>query len=857
MSRENQRPAVVVVGNGMVGYKLCEYLVDTRTPEQPPIVCFGEERRPAYDRVRLTSYFSGTSAEDLSLADAAWYRKNRINLYLGDPVVRIDRDSQVVHSAKGRSVRYESLVLATGSAPFVPPVSGTDLTGVFVYRTIEDLDAIRAYGEAAQSAAVVGGGLLGLEAAKALYDLGLDTHIVEFAPGLMMRQLDPAGAGLLAAKIRQLGVRVHLAKNTRRIVAEKNRRVFEFHDGERLEVDMVVLSAGIRPRDEAAAACGLELGTRGGVAVDDRMCSSDPNIFAVGECASHNGMVYGLVAPGYQMADVAAAQISGVDKRFSGADLSTKLKLMGVDVASIGESTASDEQSSTYITVRDDLEGVYRKLIVNEDTGALRGAVLVGDVSAYGKLLQVFRSGEPLPHPPISLIVQGGEVACCPDVGGLDDSALLCTCNNVTKGDIVSAVGAGTCVLGDLKKVTTAGTGCGGCLPQLRQLLDVEMRRRGCEIRTSICNHFALTRQELYQAVKIHKFRTFEEIIVRHGEGKLGCEVCKPVVASILASIYNEAAIQHQEIQDTNDRFLANIQKGGTYSVVPRIPGGEITPDALMTLGAVAKRFDLYVKVTGAQRIDMFGARVDQLPDIWEELVAAGFESGHAYAKGMRTVKSCVGSTWCRFGVLDSVGFAIRIENRYKGLRAPHKLKSAVSGCIRECAEARSKDFGVIATAEGWNLYVGGNGGARPKHGELLATGLDDDSCIALIDRFLMFYIHTAEPLMRTAGWLEALEGGIAYLREVVVEDRLGICEQLEADLQVAVDAYECEWARVVKSPDLRARFRSFVNTDERDPTQSFLRERNQKLPASGGGRLTERSPRASGVSVVEETVHV
>ncbi len=832
------KQTVVVVGNGMVGQRFCALLRETRGCERFRIVVLGEEPRPAYDRVHLTEYFSGKSAADLEIAPRSWYRDQGIELRVGTPAIAVDRGRRVVAAGGGLEVRYDHLVLATGSAPFVPPLPGIDRRGVFVYRTIEDLDAIRDAAASRQSAAVIGGGLLGLEAAKALYDLGLSAHVVEAAPWLMPRQLDRDGAELLAAKIRALGVQVHTNKRTNEIIGtESGGMRFCFDGGESLDVDLIVVSAGIKPRQELAAGCGLELGPRGGIAVDATMRTSDPTIFAIGECASHDGTVYGLVAPGFEMADVAAAQIAGFDKSFRAGDLSTKLKLLGVEVASIGESTAPQTMEHTHVAVRDEVAGVYKKLIVRRETRTLIGAVLVGDTSDYANLLGLFRRAEPLPERPLSLIVDGTAVR-----GGegaeLTGDSLLCTCNNVTVDDVVTAVAGGAVTMPAIQACTKATTGCGGCGPQIKQVLERELQRAGVEVRKQICEHFALRRQELFDLVRVRGFHTYSEVLTQCGRGG-GCEVCKPVVASILASIHAEPASEQPVIQDTNDRFLANIQRGGTYSVIPRIPGGEITAEKLIAIGEVARRYNLYVKITGGQRIDMLGARLDQLPDIWEDLVTAGFESGHAYAKAMRTVKSCVGSTWCRYGVLDSVGFAIRVEERYKGLRAPHKLKSAVSGCIRECAEARSKDFGIIATSEGWNLYVCGNGGSKPRHAVLLAAGIDDETCLRYIDRFLMFYIRTADPLTRTARWLEELDGGIDYLRAVIIDDVLGIGAQLDAEMQAAVDGYRCEWAEVVNDPEKRSRFRAFVNASESDPSIAFADERGQIRPSSGGGAIS------------------
>jgi nitrite reductase (NADH) large subunit len=438
----------------------------------------------------------------------------------------------------------------------------------------------------------------------------------------------------------------------------------------------------------------------------------------------------------------------------------------------------------------------------------------------------------PLPAQPESLIIgapgKGEEGA---GVKNLPDSAQICACENITKGDLVFQITEkGVKTLDDLKRSTKACTGCGGCTPMVNDILKITLESLGHVVKKSVCEHFDYTRQELYDIVKIKNIKTYDALLDSHGKGD-GCEVCKPLVASVLASVWNELIVSQATIQDTNDRFLANIQRGGTYSVVPRIAGGEITPQKLMAIGRIAEKYGLYTKITGGQRIDMFGARVDQLPEIWEELIDEGFESGHAYGKALRTIKSCVGSTWCRYGVQDSVSFAIFIEDRYKGLRAPHKLKGAVSGCIRECAEAQSKDFGIIATEKGWNLYVCGNGGSRPQHAKLLVTDVDTDTCVKLVDRFLMFYIRTADPLTRTATWLNKMEGGLDYLRDVIVNDSLGIGEALEKEMAELIANYACEWKKVVEDPALRAQFKHFINEDSTDSTLSFVEMRGQKCP--------------------------
>jgi nitrite reductase (NADH) large subunit len=828
-----QRKTVVVIGNGMVGQRFCERLAALDVERAYQMVTFCEEPRAAYDRVNLTKYFEHRAAKKLAMAPPAWYKESGVRLFVGDRVTAIDRTKRVVRSARGREIPYDAVVLATGSAPFVPPVPGIDKTGVFVYRTIEDLERIIAYAATVRKAAVIGGGLLGLEAAKACHDLGLETHVVEFAPRLMPRQIDDTGSRVLVSKINALGVQVHLNKNTKEIKGNGHVEGMAFADGGELDVKMVVVSAGIKPRDELARECGLTVGQRGGVVVDDRLRTSDPDVFAIGEVALHGGMIYGLVAPGYEMAETVAANLTGQERTFTGADLSTKLKLMGVDVASFGNCFA-DDKTVRAITHEDPFRGSYKKLLFSPDGSRLLGGILVGDASSFGELSMLAKSDQPLPLSPSDLLGTGDAPRRAGStVMAIPNGTQVCSCNNVTKGQVCDAIRTKNLTsVEEVKMCTRAGTGCGGCLPLVTDLFKAEVKAAGKKVSNALCEHFACTRQELFEIVKIKRIQSFDELLRAHGRGQ-GCEVCKPAVASILASLWNENIVEHTTIQDTNDRFLANIQRGGLYSVIPRVPGGEITPDKLIALGTVAKKYGLYTKITGGQRIDMFGARVHQLPSIWEELIAAGFESGHAYAKAIRTVKSCVGTTWCRYGVQDSVGFAIRVENRYKGFRAPHKLKAAVSGCVRECAEAQSKDFGLIATEKGWNLYVCGNGGAKPRHADLLAADLDEDTCIKYIDRFLMYYTQTADRLTRTAVWLEKLEGGIEYLREVVLHDGLGICEELEKQMQSFVDTYECEWKAVVNDPEKRKLFRQFANTDETEPTIEFVRERGQERPAA------------------------
>ena len=832
MSRQH----LVVIGNGMVGHHFLEQLAASGEAQCFRVTVLGEERHIAYDRVHLSEYFQGKSAEELALSTSEQYAQWGFELRLNTPVTKIDREHRALTLADGERLSYDKLVLATGSSPFVPPIEGNDRPGCLVYRTLDDLDAIREAGARANTAVVVGGGLLGLEAANALRELDLDTAVVEFAPRLMPAQVDDEGGALLCEKIEALGVQVLTGRATQRIedgIHARHRMVFQ--DDRLLETDLIVFSAGIRPRDELARGAGLAIGERGGVVIDDHCRTSDPDILAIGEVALWNDSIFGLVGPGYQMAKVALDSLTGGGRTFTGADMSTKLKLMGVDVGAIGDAHGQENPGARFYRYTDGIAGEYRKLVVSTDGKQLLGAMLVGDNSYYDTLLQYTTNALELPDKPESLILpvsEGGAPAL--GVDALPDTAGICSCHNVTKGDIVQCIHDGHASVADVKSVTAAGTGCGGCAGQLKEIVDHEMAALGMEVSNHVCEHFAYSRQELEHVIRVEGIRDFRTLLHRHGAG-LGCDICKPTVASILASLWNEYVLdeKHVGLQDTNDTFLANMQKDGTFSVVPRVAGGEITPDKLITLGEVAKAFGLYTKITGGQRVDLFGARLNDLPAIWEQLVEAGFETGHAYGKAVRTVKSCVGSTWCRYGVQDSVQLAIDMEHRYKGIRAPHKLKFAVSGCTRECAEAQSKDVGVIATENGWNLYVAGNGGMRPRHADLFATDLDTETLFRTIDRFLMFYIRTADRLQRTARWLENLEGGLEYVRDVIMEDSLGIVSDLDAQMARLIEQYQCEWRTTLEDPDKLRRFRQMINDDGDDPNVVMIEERAQPRPAT------------------------
>lgn len=842
IARGSTSADVVVVGAGMVAHRFVESLLrsegDTRS-----VTLIGEEARAPYDRVGLSSYFAGASADDLEL-DAGVLADDRVHFIRDDRVISIDRSARSVRTRSGAIHAYGTLVLATGSYALRPAIDGAKLPGCFVYRTIDDLSAIRdfvAHREVQLGrplrGTVIGGGLLGLEAAGALQGLDVGCTVVQSSDRLMSAQLDLAGGTVLRRLIESKGIAVRTGTRTTRLDPDASGAVatLQFQDGTMHDTDIVIFTVGVRPQDSLARLAQLDVHPSGGVLIDSRCRTADEHILAIGEVANYDGRSVGLVAPGYAMAEVAATRLLGGDATFPGYDESAKLKLSGVDVASFGDAMAVTPNALD-VAYTDPVSGVYKKLVLSDDAKTLLGGILVGDASAYGSLRPLV--GAPLGADPAAyLLPEAG--AALPD-NELSDDAVVCSCSNVTAGRIREAVHAEGCTdAAAVKACTKAGATCGSCIFAVKKIVGQEMTKLGQTTSDALCEHFVMSRRQLFDAVRVSELSTFSAIIARFGTGR-GCDICKPALASILAVLVGAHVLdgENASLQDTNDHVMANMQKDGTYSVVPRMPGGEVTPAGLIAIGNIAESYGLYTKITGGQRIDMFGARLEQLPQIWQRLVDAGFESGQAYGKALRTVKSCVGSTWCRYGVLDAVGMAVRLELRYRGLRAPHKLKVGVSGCARECAEARSKDVGVIATETGWNMYVGGNGGFSPRHAELLASGLDDEELIRAIDRFFMYYIRTADRLQRTAGWCAELDGGLDGLRSVIFDDDLGICDDLDTAMSVHVDRYEDEWAATLRDPVKLRRFESFVNaTDTPDPSLAYVPERGQVRPATAEER--------------------
>ncbi|KAF1992544.1 nitrite reductase [Aulographum hederae CBS 113979] len=885
LPKDTKRKRVVVVGLGMVGIAFIEKLMkfDVKRREHD-IIVIGEEAHLAYNRVGLTSFFEHRQVENLYLNPKEWYSsmpEGSLNYHLNTLVTEIDSSAKTVKTSSGTTVPYDILVLATGSDAVLPRhTPGHDAKGVFVYRTIEDLEKLIQYSATRKGGvgAVVGGGLLGLEAAKAMMDLEEfgQVKLIERNRWVLSRQLDADAGGMVVEQVRSLGLDVMLSKRVGKVITDEDNAIkaVKFEDGEEMECACICFAIGIKARDELARKAGIKCADRGGgIVVQPDLSTSTPDIYAIGECASWENQTFGLIAPGIEMADVLAFNLTQAKahspRKFKRPDLSTKLKLLGVEVASFGDFFAdrdgpkelpskrgavkkegtieSKDRVKTLtegpapppvkaLTYKDPFQQVYKKYLFTMDGKYLLGGMMIGDTKDYIKLVPMVKEQKALEVPPSEFIVGASKGE--DDTDDLSDETQICSCHNVTKGDVSNAVKDGTCKsIGDVKSCTKAGTGCGGCMPLVTTIFNKTMTGMGQEVKNHLCPHFEYSRADLFNIIYVKKLQSFPEIMKQCGKDpdSLGCEACKPTIGSIIASLFNKHIIDapRKGLQDTNDKFLANIQRNGTFSVIPRVSGGEITPEKLIIIGTVAKKYNLYCKITGGQRIDMFGAKKQDLIAIWTELVEGGMESGHAYAKSLRTVKSCVGTTWCRFGIGDSVGMAIRLEERYKSIRSPHKIKGGVSGCVRECAEAQNKDFGLIATEKGFNLFVGGNGGANPRHSELLAKDVPPDDVVPILDRYLSFYIRTADKLQRTARWIENLPGGIKYLREVILEDKLGICADLEKQMEDLVGSFFCEWTEAINDPEKRKMFSQFANTEENivdpiEPTQ----ERGQERPS-------------------------
>lgn len=788
---------LVVIGNGMVGARAVEEILARGGAEKFDITMFGAEPYGNYNRILLSNVLNG--AQDMSeifLNPLDWYRDNDITLHAGAPVTRIDRDARQVHDDQGRCVGYDKLVIATGSRPLVPPLEGLTLAegeskpGVFVFRTIDDCSRIASYANKSSRVVVIGGGLLGLEAARGLLKYGAEVHVIHLMPHLMNQQLDAAAAAMLKASMEKMGIRVHLERSTTAILGDDRVTGVAFADGSMLDCDMVVISCGIKPNAELAAGCGLAV--ERAIVVDDQMRSvSDPDIYAVGECAQHRGQVYGLVAPLWDQAQVLADHITGTNPNaaYHGSKLATKLKVLGVELASMGVTEVADEHDEV-VQYSEPKRGIYKKLIVRD--GKLAGAILLGDLSRAAHLMQAFDRGTPLPEERLSLLFDIGTPNQQMTMLEMPDEAQVCNCNGVSKGAIRKCVLSGKRSLKGVMDATRAGTGCGSC-----KVLVQEIVTWACEgqVEEDPSAHYyvpgvPLAKPELMQAIREQGLKSVSAVFgalaggVEDAGSKMG-------LASLLSSMWGSEYEDERDARFINDRVHANIQKDATFSVVPRIYGGVTSPDQLRRIADVADKYQVpMVKITGGQRIDLLGVRKEQLPEVWKDL---GMPSGHAYAKAFRTCKTCVGTEFCRYGVGDSTALGIKIEQRFQGLESPGKMKLATAGCPRNCSEAMVKDLGAVAVDGGrWEIYVGGASGAHVRKGDLLCTVDTHDEVLLYMGRFMQYYRENARYLERTYGFVERI--GIETIRAIVVEDSEGICSRLDEAMQHAVEAYRDPW---------------------------------------------------------------
>ncbi|QRZ62408.1 nitrite reductase large subunit NirB [Rothia sp. ZJ932] len=841
---------ILVVGGGPAAWRFVRTINEQGLGQDTVTVLMDEPYVP-YDRVALEQIFNDVD-KNLTLGDTELWNTPGIELKLNTRASTLDREARTVTTTTGEIFEYDELIMATGSRAVKIPIPGSEAAHVF--RTIDDVRTVvsevarltEKLGRAPKGI-VVGGGLLGLEAAEGLKHLGAEPTILDVAPWLLSLEMDQGGGHAVNAQIEATGIGVE----TGAFISTINRTGGEVTsvsvangmgdeaDVRVIDADIVMFAAGIRPNDELVREAEMSVGERGGLLVTpDCRSEEDEHIWAIGEVACILGRTWGLVAPANQMAEVVAKNLMGGNETVSEFDVATKLKFDGVQVAGFGDRRATTP-GALEVLFADPARGMYQKIVTSSDAKTLLGGVFVGDTDPFDSLKPLL--GRELPAEPAAFLTAAGGGDGVPDTE-LPDDAILCSCNNIDFGTVRQAIIDGHQDVGSIKSSTSAGTQCGSCVPMIQKTINQQMKKMGLTVSNALCEHFGFSRAELFEAVRIvGDLDDFYSVLERFGQGEDGCAICKPTVASILASTRKSYALDggRGTLQDTNDRNLANMQKDGTYGVIPRIPGGEITPAKLAVIAQVAGDFGLYTKINGAQRIGMYGARLEQLPEIWKRLVDAGFESGQAYGKSLRNVKSCIGSAWCRFGVQDSVQMAIDTENRYKGLRSPHKFKMGVSGCNRECAEAQGKDVGLIATTNGWNLYLAGNGGANPAHGRLFAKDLDQETAYKYIDRYLMYYIRTADKLQRTARWAEDLDekfgDAMEHLRAVIIDDSLGICADLDADMQYHIDHYEDEWVATLNDPERMRRFRSFVNQPEvaDDASRLYVLERDQIRPAT------------------------
>ena len=795
------RQRLVVIGNGMAGARAVEEVLARGGADMFDITMFGDEPYGNYNRIMLSNVLSGVQdSSEIYINPLDWYADNAITLHTGSPVTEIDRAARVVMSAAGVKAHYDVLLIATGSRAFIPPIenirdaNGELRNGVFGFRSIDDCNGIMETARRSKVAAVIGGGLLGLEAARGLLNHGCEVHVVHQSRHLMNAQLDTQGGAILRRQMEEMGITIHLGKSTAAVLGEGGITGLRFKDGETLACDMLVVAAGIRPNIEIAQRAGLTV--ERAIVVDNHMrCLDDRRIFVVGECAQHRGMVYGLVAPLWDQAKVFADHVTdrNLDAAYHGSKLATKLKVMGVELASMGITEPADARDEV-IQFSEPGRGTYKKLIVRD--GRLVGGILMGDISKAAYLMQAFDRDSPLPDERLGLLFDLGTPSQKVTLDEMPADQQVCNCNGVTKEAIGACVKSGRKTTKAVMDATRAGMGCGSCKSLVGEV--VAWFAGGAVEEDPSVHYYVpcipMTKPELVAAVRGHGLRSVSSVF-RALAGGIEDAASKPALASLLITLWAGEYEDERDARFINDRVHANIQKDGTFSVVPEMPGGVTSPDDLIRIAEVAKKYNVpLVKLTGGQRIDLVGVSKEDLPKVWADL---GMPSGHAYGKSYRTCKSCIGTEFCRFGLGDSMGLATKIERRFRGVDSPAKLKLATAGCPRNCSEAMVKDIGAVAIGnDKWEIYVGGAAGAHIRKGDVLCTVDGEDEVMRITARFMQYYRENAKWKERTYTFVERV--GIERLRAVVVEDSDGIVDALDAAMQRSVDAAYDPWQEAV-----------------------------------------------------------
>jgi nitrite reductase (NADH) large subunit len=764
-----RRSRLVLAGNGMAGVRAIEEIL-ARSPDTFQITVFGSEPHGNYNRIMLSPVLAGEKTfESITTHRRAWYEENGIELIAGDPVTAIDREARTVTAASGATRPYDVLILATGSNPIIIPVPGHTLPGVIGFRDIADVETMLAASKTHRHAVVIGGGLLGLEAANGLARNGMDVTVLHLMPTLMERQLDPVSAGLLKADLERRGMTILTEANTARIIGTERVEAVELKDGSALTADLVVMSAGIRPNIALAKAAGLACGR--GIQVDDGMRTADPAIYAVGECIEHRGAVFGLVAPLYDMAKVLADRVTAsAETAYVPAATGTRLKVTGIDMFSAGDFMGDADTDD--IVFRDAARGVHKKLVIRADR--LIGCVLYGAAGDSAWYFDMIRNGADVSAIRDTMVF-GPAVApgAAPGVENLPETTEICGCNGVSKGTILKAIDQHRLTtLDQVRGRTKASSSCGSCTCQVEALLGLALGGdyKAATAVKPVCKCTTLGHAEVRSTILAQGLKTIQAVMRTMGwTTPDGCASCRPALNYYLLCAWPGDYVDSSVSRFVNERMHANIQKDGTYSVVPRMWGGTTTASELRAIADVVDKFAIpAVKVTGGQRIDLLGVKKDDLPAVWKDLNAAGMVSGHAYGKALRTVKTCVGSEWCRFGTQDSTAMGIALERMTWGSWTPHKTKMAVSGCPRNCAEATIKDFGVVATEAGWDLHAGGNGGIRVRVTDLLAKVTTEDEVLEYAGAFMQLYREDGWYLERTAPWIERV--GIETVRQTLAD---------------------------------------------------------------------------------------